>query len=129
MNFNYSANDSNTMTTPDSSNEENHKPILFLFIIPFFVIYFSAWIGKLLYKYFFNLEPVHLVSINCVCDYLFTNLMAFLIQINYYMGIQGYYCPLVEFISGWSSVMIFQGFSLMELDRFLAGSLLEHALL
>ena len=71
MNFNYSANDSNTTTTPDSSNEENHQHFLFLIIIPFYVIYFSAWIGKLLYKYFFNLEPVPSSSSKFVTMLLF----------------------------------------------------------
>ena len=117
MKYNHS--DNASMTAPDLT-ENGDRPVFFMFIIPFLIVYLSIWIGKLVWKYFFNSEPVHIVSINCLIDYLLTDLMVFLIRINNYFDVDGFFCAVVEFLSDWSKVVTYQGFSLMELDRFLA---------
>ena len=94
------------------------KPVVF--IIPCLMLYLAIWIGVLINKYLFTLEPVHLVSINCLCDYVITIFMDLVIRILEYLEHQDTLCSVAYFLENWSKVMIFQSFSLMELDRFLA---------
>ena len=104
--------------TSQVSGESERKPAIFLTTL--LVVYLSSSVGKLIQKYYFNLEPVHLISINCLCDYLITVIMELLIRVVEYFGFFGSFCSVMYFLENLSNVIIFQSFCLMELDRFLA---------
>ena len=114
MNFSVNLNNE----TSKVSGESERKPAIFFTAL--LVVYLSSSVGKLIKKYLFHLEPVHLISINCLCDYLITVIMELLIRLVEYFGFFGSFCSVMYFLENLSNVIIFQSFCLMELDRFLA---------
>ena len=114
MNFSVNLNNE----TSKVSGESERKPAIFFTAL--LVVYLSSSVGKLIKKYLFHLEPVHLISINCLCDYLITVIMELMIRLVEYFGFFGSLCSVMYFLENLTNVIIFQSFCLMELDRFLA---------
>ena len=84
------------------------------------ILYYSVWIVKLIIKYRYKLEPLHLVSLNCLANNLFGFSVGFLVRLNEHLGYTGKFCSVAHFFHNWSKVTISQSFCLMEIERFLA---------